>query len=378
VKRAFDPLIADVNAWYGGPYSYDPPPPAPPDARHRSGDLAQTRASKDPKTLQRVGVVLGRFRPPHVGHVHLVDEAYAQCGWLHVVSPAVPGPHAYGHELAVTHAFGAWAEVTIVKTPPPDANDPAAWADHVRALKPSVTHLFSSDPGAAPLAQALGIEHVLIDPARSAHRLSSSMIRADVGKSFHLIAPGARHLYAMTVGVVGAEGAGKSTLCRELGALFRAPVVDEGLREESARVGGAVPSQGAFERVLDSVIVRNNAARRETESGIVISDHNAVVVHTWAKRLGVPLQERFQHFAEFEHRDLWLLCHNDFPFPYAGGERDEPVERRAFFEEVRRVVNAKQNPVVEITGEGQERVEIAAAAIRTAFKEFMHEQAARM
>jgi HTH-type transcriptional repressor of NAD biosynthesis genes len=381
----------DVNAWYGGAFDRPAPPPAPPDYRHTSGDLARRRASKDPSTLQRVGVILGRFRPPHVGHVHLVDEAYAQCGWLHVMTPAIDGERAHRHELSVQSAFGGWAEVHVMKTSPPAGQDPGSWVWHVRGLSPMPTHLFSSDPGAAPLAHALGIQHVVIDPARSAYPVSATLIRSDMGKHFHLIAPNARHLYAFTVGVVGAEGSGKSTLCRELGVLLQAPVVEEGLREESAKIGGAVPSAAAFERVLDSVIPRNSSARGQTESGIVISDHNAVVVQSWARRLGIPLQDRFKHFAELEHRDLWLLCHNDFPFPYEGSARDEPVERRAFFDELRRLLQAKAGvdgvggvggvggvDVVDITGEGQERVEIAAAAVRTSFAAHMAREAAAL
>lgn len=360
---------ARVVAWYGSPYQPEPAPPkAPPDEQHRKGDLAERLASRDKATLARVGVVLGRFRPPHRGHELLVEEAFARCGWLHIVSPwALEKETSTHHYTAFVWAFSKYGDLHNPLRVPAKADDPAAWADIVRSLDPPVTHLFSSDPGAEPLARALGIEHVLIDPARTRMPISASLLRADLASHFRWLMPAARAVYAFKVGIVGAEGAGKTTLLRELQTLFQASVVEEELRKEAARCksSGGIPSAAVFERLMQESPALVDTAARQAESGIVITDNDAVSIQTWAYRVGHQLSRRWSTDWDTrkEHRDLWLHCHNDFPFT---GERDEPAARASYERALRgrlRWAGGGDN-VVDITGEGQARVELAAAAIR--------------
>jgi hypothetical protein len=106
-------------------------------------------------------------------------------------------------------------------------------------------------------------------------------------------------------------------------------------------------------------------AANESTSGIVVSEGCRLLTALWAKRLGYPMQlDSGNRYAD-EKRSIWLLCHNDFPY---SGERDEPDDRRKFFDEVRRELQAMPHAViVDVTGEGQARVDVAAAAIRAAF-----------
>lgn len=373
MKRAFDPIDVpgDVHAWYGSPYDPGPEPPrAPPDEAHTKGELALRLGPKEAGALQRVGVVLGRFRPPHRGHLFLVEEAFARCGWLHIVSPwALDTETKSHHYAAFVHTFSRYGTLHNPTRLPAAAHLPASWASIVAQLDPRPTHLFSSDRGAEPLAQALGIEHVLIDPDRAHMPISATQIREDLARNFHWLTPAARPQYAFTVGIIGPEGSGKTTLMRELQILFQASVVEEELRKEAARCqsSGGIPSAAVFARLMKEAPLRLNEAARACESGIVISDNDALSIHAWAMRIGHVLPAPWQDWSSStESRHLWLLCHDDFPFARAGGARDEPEKRREFIAELRRKLRWAGGGanVVDITGEGQARVEIAAAAIR--------------
>lgn len=370
MKRAVDPL--EVHAWYGSPW--DPqgppdPPKVPPDSRHTGVTHLRELASKDANVLKRVGLVLGRFHPPHLGHLHLVERAFAQCGWLHIVTPYLMKAGSKEHGDLFQFAFAGYGDQHHVRAPEQRSFDPASWAQPLSEmnLDPKPTHLFSSDRGAQALADAMHIEHVLIDPDRKMFPISSSMIRADLKNHIHWLAPGARHRLAFTVGVVGAEGSGKSTLCRELGAAFDADVVEDPVLD-AARAQGGVPGAGALLAALDEGANRTYQAMRHTRTGLVVTEASRIVGVMWAERLGLEMASYTFANAKIESKSLWLLCHNDFPY---AGERDEPEKRRAFFEKLRSTLVERDQPFVDIVGEGQERVEIAVREIRTRFDEHM-------
>jgi nicotinamide riboside kinase len=374
MKRALE-----VYDWYGGPWN-DPEPapvPVPPDDLHKAG-AKHALAAKDPALLGRVGVALGRFRPPHHGHAWFIEESFARCGWLHIVTPVLYGGGFYVHSDGVNAAFSSFAHIHFAGTPP-QPEDPASWVGALYSLSPKPTHLFSCDPGAQRLAERFGIEHVIIDSGRSAHPISSTMIRDDMERHFHLITPAARFVYALRVGIVGAEGSGKSTLMRELAAMLDAPVVDDPLLR-AARAHGAVPPASELVRARNMSATRVREAASEAANGVVLTEDTAFLTSMWANRLGIPLDEGATTSRApptpvtlDANVDVWLLCHNDFP--YAGPkERDEPVGRRAFFEDMRSRLRAvtsappvegKPMPkLFEVRGDGQERVEMAAAAVR--------------
>lgn len=328
-------------------------------------------ASKSPEIMARVGLALGRFRPPHHGHLWFIESAFARCGWLHLVSPTIVGSSA-GQQLhsgSVWSAFSNHAEIHIA-APINDPHLPVSWANYVRAfLQPAPTHLFSCDPGAQALADALRIPHEIIDAGRNAHPIQATMIRDDMEKHFHLIVPSARHLYALRVGIVGAEGSGKSTLARELGALLDAPIVEDPLLH-AARAAGGIPSAADFQKAIDNSAVRVGAIAAEASTGLVLSEDTVFLTYAWAERLNIkvrrPQNQGYSLTGLDERIDVWLLCHNDFP--YTGPkERDEPVGRRTFFETLRERLRAAPRGganVFEVRGDGQERVEMAAAALR--------------
>jgi cytidyltransferase-like protein len=71
--------------WIGTSYT---PPRRPPDWLHSHRPAREV--VKDPSVHQRVGLFMGRFLPPHLGHQFLVEEAYERCGMLAVVVPLAP------------------------------------------------------------------------------------------------------------------------------------------------------------------------------------------------------------------------------------------------------------------------------------------------
>lgn len=362
-------------AWYGG--GYDPgPPPAPdvPDDRHTKQDATASLSSQDPEVLKHVGLVLGRFCPPHLGHMHLVEEAFARCGRLYIATPGKQGPGDPLRTNLVTNAFSELATIHIMYGTDGMPRDPAApgfataWAGAVRANIPNtITRVFSSDTvGAAIVAQALKAEHVVIDTKRQRIPICASDIRADVYGNFRFVAPGARMHLVVSVALLGPECAGKTTLAHELKAAMGASVVEDALRMEAAKHRGSLPWE-SFASAMSTFPERWREGARQSESGVVVLDDSRLSAELWARRLGHKPSNQFRNIGDVDNFDVTLICHDDFGF-VGPPERDQPELRKAMLHEIIARTKNRAN-VVHIEGtDGRARVETAMNAIKAAMK----------
>jgi HTH-type transcriptional repressor of NAD biosynthesis genes len=352
-------------AWYGGGWNDEGPPlPEPPDALHRSGPHAASGPTDD-ATRQHVGVILGRFRPPHMGHLFLVEQAFARCGALTILSP---GKRFSPAMQRIEDAFAGYAAVVACAPPPiSDPADPAfatAWAAMVRAAVPQVTRVFSSDPdGAAAVARALGVEHIVIDAARQTHRVSSTQIRAELARHFRFIAPGARPSLAVHVGLVGVESSGKTTLAQALARSIGAAIVDDPLRG-APLAGDGMPGAATLEAAAIGLEQRRRRAAEGNDAGVVVIDGCAITTMAWAARARRAISARFRDVVRWEHCDVWLFCEDDFGF-VGPGARDEP-EARATMKAALREQLATRAHVVTVAGDHATRLQTALTAIEAA------------
>ncbi|MDP2344389.1 MAG: AAA family ATPase [Deltaproteobacteria bacterium] len=172
-----------------------------------------------------------------------------------------------------------------------------------------MTHVFSSDPqGAAALATALGAAHVVVDAGREVFPIHGREVRADLWRKFACIVPQARPFCALTIGVIGPESCGKSTLVSELAAHFDATVIDDAIRRVAR---GGIPSSTDFLTVGREAPRHRRAALERTETGIVIADTTVLGTRAWMQRLGMSSWDRLTAGVRDERLDLWLLCHDD-------------------------------------------------------------------
>ena len=164
-----------------------------------------------------LGVVVGKFNPPHLGHLHLITTAAAQVDRVVVLlcDRADQTISAETRRRWLLDACPANVEVIITPDDLPEANEPwAARAIDVLGRQPHVA--FTSEPWGPGWAAAMGAQHVMVDLERTAQPTSGTALRADLGANFEWLVPAARAELARRVVVVGAESTGKSTLAAAL------------------------------------------------------------------------------------------------------------------------------------------------------------------
>jgi cytidyltransferase-like protein len=139
-----------------------------------------------------VGVVMGRFCPPHRGHRYLIETAQGLCDEIYLLIVGNSHDEAYlplaRRAVWLRELFESpTAHIVELATDLPDSHgDPAiigAWCDLIRAAADGRTiekFITSEAQGYGDwTAAALGAVHVCVDPERMRVPISSTIIRTD-------------------------------------------------------------------------------------------------------------------------------------------------------------------------------------------------------
>jgi NadR type nicotinamide-nucleotide adenylyltransferase len=171
-------------------------------------------------------LVTGTFNPPHMGHVQLIKAAIEKRDHVVVIVLAQPHDRVSSADRARALAQDCIAEgvneasMTIVhgnESTPYDLDSDAALASNARIISaylrqtPAVDLLVTSESAGESFANRLNLHHFSFDPDRTVVPVSSSQIRADLVRNWHLLGPGSRELLSIRAVFVGAESTGTTT-----------------------------------------------------------------------------------------------------------------------------------------------------------------------
>lgn len=220
------------------------------------------------------GLVLGKFMPAHVGHLHLIRFACRLCARVTVVVDRVAGEWpdaAVRADALAADLAGLAVSVRALGRPTPQQPDehPAFWAfwrDTLLAACGGVPDALVCSMSYGPrLADAIGCPCVPLDLAREGVAVAATPIRADPWAHWRDVLPHARLPYLARVAVEGPASGGRSavaraaasargyTLAPEWAADYRAQAVAAGGRADPLM---AARGQAAAERSLELVADR--------------------------------------------------------------------------------------------------------------------------
>jgi NadR type nicotinamide-nucleotide adenylyltransferase len=136
--------------------------------------------------MMTTGFILGKFLPPHKGHLHLIDHARRRVDHLTVLvcsikSQPIPGELRYRWlkelcpDVNVQHC-----DDEIPQYPEEHPDFWAIWTRTIRRFCPvGPDVVFTSETYGDRLAECLGARHELVDLARARFPISGTQIRAD-------------------------------------------------------------------------------------------------------------------------------------------------------------------------------------------------------
>jgi NadR type nicotinamide-nucleotide adenylyltransferase len=305
------------------------------------------------------GFLLGRFMPPHAGHVLLCETARRSVDELTILvcwQPAdpIPGPlrlawmrelfpacRVVGRDTGLPHAPGERLEIVRAAHPEP------------------IDRLFAGEAHGKRLAGDVGAEFVLVGP-RLYPDLSGSAVRADPWAHWKLLPAPVRAHFARTICLHGPESTGKSTLSAPLAEHFGTIWVPEYGRVHCEVHGFDLDAAGL------TTIGRTQSAMTRAAlpwcNRRLIIDTDALTTAAWSIMLlghvpdgvleGLPLA------------DLYLLTDIDIPWEDDGTRYfPEPKARARFMAACERVLDEAGANRVRIKGGVEERFAQAVAAI---------------
>ena len=316
-----------------------------------------------------LGLIVGKFYPPHRGHKHLIDTARRQVDRLVVIlahhpSQTIPGElrHTWLREIHPA------CEIHLV---PDDLDDDSQqWADFtVKHLGRAPEVVFSSEDYGPIYAGLMSARHVMVDRDRSTIPVSGTSVRSAPLDHLDFLEPCVRAHFVRRVVLLGAESTGKTTLAKQLAEHFQTSWVPEYGREHWERkVAGLtmhdpLPSWSSdeFVHIATEQQSRENQLAR-TANRVLICDTNAFATGTWHERYYGCRDERVDVIGRKDKVDLYLLTSPDVPFVQDGfrdGEKIRPWMHERFHEQLSR----GSVPWLLLTGDYAERFAAAAQAV---------------
>ncbi len=303
------------------------------------------------------GVVVGRFLPPHSGHALVLDFARAYTPGLAVCLRARPDDALDAATRAAwLRELAPEAALHVVE----DAGDADTLAARIRAAGVAPDVLFSSTPAQQALADALGVPHVAVDPARRLVPVESAAVRANPLRHWLFLPPAARAHYALRVAIVGPESTGKTTLAARLAAHFQTVWVGEylrtwidhkGLPVVPADVHAAARGQQAAEAAMARQAHRLLFCDTDLWMSVVYSAHYYGLAPGWLVEA-----------ARQQRRHLYLLLDADVPW-VPDPQRDQPHARPLLRDRIRETLSREGQPFHLIRGSWDERFSQAVAHV---------------
>jgi HTH-type transcriptional regulator, transcriptional repressor of NAD biosynthesis genes len=316
-----------------------------------------------------LGLVVGKFLPPHRGHRLLIETALAGSRELVVLVCARGGdPIPAERRAGWLRELHPRATVRVIEDRY-DADDSAAWAEATRkALGRSPDAVFSSEGYGERYAALMGARHVAVDPERRRVPVSATAVRRDPWAHWEQLDPPVRAHYALRVCVLGAESTGTTTLARGLARELGTVWVEEYGRElwaEKCRRGDLEWRPEEFAEIAREQVRRADEAARSANR-VLVCDTNALATALWHRRYLGGHSAALEAVAGRERCDLYLLTGDEIPFVQDGLRDGEHVrqEMHRWFEQA---LAAQGVPWRTLRGSPDERLREAAALVQALF-----------
>lgn len=319
--------------------------------------------------MTTTGVILGKFMPPHEGHVALVRTASYLVDRLTIILSASNNDPISPliRKRWMESLFPKAVVIVVNNGDQPLASDSPEWGPIIRGFHPeAIDRVIGSEEYIVNLAGALNAQHFILDPMWMAYPANSVEVREDPFNHWESIPGFVRPYFQKRLTLVGPESTGKSYMADLLAQKFGGPYVPEyGRPYEKFRAPGDYRAEELH------FIVDGHVAHRKTLSmkagPILFEDTDPLLTAVWAEMLlgrSLPDLE-----ARIELPDHYLLLDANAPW------EEDPLRyygkqelRQEFFTKIKAKLDTFNASYTLISGDWIERETQAIAVVEEMLK----------
>jgi NadR type nicotinamide-nucleotide adenylyltransferase len=312
-------------------------------------------------------MLLGKFMPPHNGHVYLADFASNYVDELAIVVCSLerePIPGALRYQW-MRELFPRAHVVHLTDDLPQEPKDhPDFWRLWQKALERILPfapdYVFASEAYGAKLAEVQGARFVPVDPARAVMAVSGTKVRTDPMGNWQHLPRCVRPYFVRRVCVFGPESTGKSTLAQRLAQRFGTVAVPEYARTLLESQGGKL-DESDIPRIAQGQAASEDALAFAANR-VLICDTDVLTTVIWSETLFGSCPETVREQADRRGYHLYLL--NDVDVPWVSDPvRYLPLQRAEFFQRCRAELEERKRRYVILQGDWEQRFEVACRAV---------------
>ncbi|CAL6114638.1 NMN_adenylyl transferase and transcriptional regulator [Hexamita inflata] len=270
----------------------------------------------------QVGLFIGKFNPPHLGHISSILQAHAMCDMLYVCVCAnsaeeqdksvIPGKT---RKMWLSQEFQPYAQIKVIRID--EANIPAypnGWVQFASLVKTQIQHTITICFGGEEkyrdgFKTHFNASYTLIDPLRKRNTISSTLIKQNPTLHFNFICKSARPHFTKKVLVCGTESCGKTVLTMKLAQIFNTNWSEEVGRYYSERYLGfdeEAYSDSDFVRIC-SLQIENDILKINGANKICFFDTDAVITQYYAEMYQGHCVPAIETFVNPDKFDLVLI-----------------------------------------------------------------------
>lgn len=262
------------------------------------------------------GLVIGKFLPPHAGHVALINFAAQRCDEL-IVSISDAKTDTIDPQLRLSWLKSIFKDRPNIKffLIEDDFDHPELalpertriWADRMREVYPAFDSLFTSEEYGESFAKNLNAKHVPFDHDRKQFPVSASQIRKSPFQFWEFIPAIAKPYFIKKICFYGAESTGKSVMAQKMAEKYNTVFVPEVARE--------MISSNVFNREDIIAIGREQTARVyqqvKNANKILFCDTDVITTQVYSRhylKVVPPVLYEFERMVQY---DLYFLFEID-------------------------------------------------------------------
>lgn len=342
-------------------------------------------------------LVIGKFYPPHIGHISLIKYALTLRERVTVLiygSPfdtfsVVERTKSIQDSLIDSEIDPSRVQMHAgYDSTPFGLESPEIWESHTRIFKTSMNRfgkvdlLVSSEEYGPELASRLGLLSKFFDLPRKQVPISATDWRASPVENWEFLAPGSRRALTTHVVFLGSESTGTTTTAAAVAEELKSRgncwshtnlVLEYGRSvTEDKLLNGQAQSLSVDWITSDFVEIALRQSQLQVEaadglSPVVICDTDAFATTIWERRYLGPNANL--DISSLRRGDIYLLTdHEGVPF-IQDGTRDGEHIRAEMTSWFAHGLEQSHRPWVFLTGSLQERVQLSLLAIDSAVKQ---------